>query len=255
MIQALDEARFIEVLTAGIKETKNLMARLTEFHGGKIDTEYILTVDIARAFVESGHEVKVECKNRHLVSALVANNGVNVWKILRGKRTDVAITSAGIFPLALIEVKIRVSQLKHIKEDLDKISTTVRLMNPAPASKVIGAAVFQVHVNASSGRFHGHQFKAAIVEIEDRLTKQLADYAAAHPDFSYRLQPLQGPDDGIQGTAIERDEHEAWLGEDGHATRYYAVLIRSMRPVPPAHTHIAERLTQNNERKEEKVIS
>jgi hypothetical protein len=205
MAMALDEALFLEILASGISETKNLMARLTEFHGGKVDTEYIMTVDIARAVVESGHEVKVECKNRHLVNALVAKKGFNVWKLLRGKRTDVAITSSKIFPLALIEVKIRVSQLKHIKEDLDKISTTVRLMTASAAAKVIGAAVFQVHVNASSGRFHEHEFKAAVVAIEGRLTKQLADYAKAHPDFSYRLAPLQGPDDGIQGTAIEHD--------------------------------------------------
>ena len=50
---------------------KNLMANLTEYHGGPVTTEYLLTGNIARALIARHIDgVVVECKYREMVVPL-----------------------------------------------------------------------------------------------------------------------------------------------------------------------------------------
>jgi hypothetical protein len=91
-------------------------------------TEYLLTADIAREFTERDYPVTVECHNRMFVNAITGLKAAQPRKLLRSKRTDVAVIDAGLIPLALIEVKIRVKKHRAIKGDLDKITNTMSLL-------------------------------------------------------------------------------------------------------------------------------
>ena len=52
---------------------KNLMANLTEYHGGPVTTEYLLTGNIARALIARHIDgVVVECKYREMVGPFAA---------------------------------------------------------------------------------------------------------------------------------------------------------------------------------------
>jgi hypothetical protein len=222
----------IDMLRSGLKRTKDLIAHLTEYHGGPVLTEYLLTGDLAREFVDRQYEVKVECLNRSHLNVLTATDASKAWKKLKARRTDISIVSGSTL-LALIEVKIGVRTLQKLKCDLDKIACTLAFMSPRFACDVIGAAVFQVHISGGENLFYVDQLKPAIGSVEQRLAKDLDIYARSQPGFSFELRPLQGANEGIVGRDIETepDGEQSW-GQYGHATRYYAIVIKSIRPVP-----------------------
>jgi hypothetical protein len=147
----IEKNAFLEALKHGVARTANLIATATDYHGGPVMTEYLLTADIAREFIERDYPVTVECHNRMFVNAMTGLKAARPGKLLRSKRTDVAIVELGLIPLALIEVKIRVKKLRAIKGDLDKITTTMSLLKANFAAKVIGAVVFQVHIPGTKG--------------------------------------------------------------------------------------------------------
>ncbi len=92
----ISESDFLEVLQDGTKRTTDFMAHLTEYHGGPIKTEYILTADIARAFLVKGHEVRVEKINRHLVNGLTKRKGWKPRRKFGAQRSDVAVTNTDL---------------------------------------------------------------------------------------------------------------------------------------------------------------
>jgi hypothetical protein len=69
-MRAIDENAFLEALTRCVARTTNLIAKATDSHGGPVMTEYLLTADIAREFIEPGYPVTVECPNRTFVNAM-----------------------------------------------------------------------------------------------------------------------------------------------------------------------------------------
>jgi hypothetical protein len=226
MLPTIPEDRFVEALKSGVDRTRNLLARLTDYHGGAVKTEYLLTADVAREFIERDYEVRVECKNRELIGGYIGAPGVNVRKILKGKRTDVAIVSS-LYPLAMIELKIRVTNLRHIVGDLNKLTATMACLKPEPARNVIGASVFEVH--ASDPRHYTEaQYLKAAQRIEKRIDDQLKTYALTKPDYEFKWVALQADTAGITPREIEFDEGGGTWGQDGHATRYHAILVRSL---------------------------
>lgn len=232
-LDEIDEASFLEALTAGVRRTTDLIARITEYHGDAVRTEYMITADLAREFMERGHEVKVECLNRKLVNGMVALKSARPFKVLKSMRTDVAILRDSLIPLAMVEVKIGVKTLRPLKADLKKITDTIAMMQAKYAAKVIGAAVFQVHIPGSRSRYYAEQFKAAAEKAEKGIETELTTYAAGYPEFRFTMHALQGANDGFVGRDLEPDGDSFAWGQHGHATRYHAILIRSPRPVPP----------------------
>ncbi len=243
----IDKNAFLEALKHGVARTTNLIAKATEYHGGPVMTEYLLTADIAREFIEQDYPVTVECHNRMFVNAMTGLKAAQPRKLLRSKRTDVAIVEAGLIPLALIEVKIRVKKLRAVKGDLDKITTTMSLLKANVADKVIGAVVFQVHIPGTMNRIYAADFKSAAEKIEMRLHDELASYARSRPDFRFTMRPLQSDDGGIVEREIEGFGEEAAWGADGHATRYHVIIIRSTRPAPPSTGSFEDLRRQSNE--------
>lgn len=149
-------------LKKGVARTSNLIARATEYHGGPTTTEYLLTADIAREFIEANYETHVEFLIRKFVNGITALHPQPSLPRLKGKRTDVVLAYTELIPIAVIEIKIGVASLNGIRVDLDKIIDLFRRLN-----------------------------------------------------------------DGI--SASDEDN-------DGHATRYYAVIIRDLRVPKPVKT-------------------
>jgi hypothetical protein len=113
------------------------MAKLTEYRGGPIETEYILTADLARAFLTCDCEIKIEYLNRSLLGPLVCQDDT-LKKKLGSRRTDIAITYSGIIPRSLVKLKIRANHFNRVKCDLDKIIITMSAMKPAIAASGAG---------------------------------------------------------------------------------------------------------------------
>ncbi len=227
----IDQAQFIEILKDGIDRTVSYMAQLTEYHGGPIETEYVLTADIARAFLDRGFEVRVECLNRQLVNGFSMRKGWKPRSEIGSKRTDVAVINAGLDPQAMVEVKIGVgAKLRPIKEDLVKIANTLECMAAGRASRVRAASVFQVHTPGTMRDLNTDRLKITMLKKETSLRAELQAFASNWPDLTFQLISLQNHDAGFYTTEIvHEDEVTQSLGRNGHATRYYAVLLKSVR--------------------------
>lgn len=235
--QALTDQQLLDALCAGVERSSNLIAWITNFHGGPVTTEYILTADIARELIDRNYEAAVEYANWKLVNGLTAKKGVKPRKLLGSRRTDVVVLNDSLVPAALIEVKIGVRSLAKIKGDLTKLTDTIALLNSRYAARVVAAVVFQVHVKGTDKIEWRNQLLPAIQKIEGRIEQELETYRLTAPDYSFAIHPLQSPDEGITERAIEDDGHEETLGAHGHATRFYAVLIRSKQiALPPPRT-------------------
>lgn len=235
----ISETDFVDALKCGVQRTIKLIGRLTDYPGGAVKTEYLITADIAREFIERGYEVGAECLNRHMVNAMTKLNGA-ASKDLCSKRADVAIMQDGIIPLAIIEVKIRANNFSRIQQDLHKITSTMSMMQARIASNVIGASVFEMHIAGSRKRYSVEQIKEAVLKIERAFEKHLQGYALEKPDFTFSMKPLQSLDSGVVGREIESVGNELAWGQDGHATLYWVILIRSTRSIPAPPKTIAE---------------
>jgi hypothetical protein len=156
------------------------------------------------------------------------------------KRTDVAVLFSDLPPLAMIEVKIGVKTSKGIEKDLIKITDTVDALKPQYASPVWGAAVFQVHVPGSKRRYKEDHFRTAIAKTEAKIKAGLAEHAKLYGGYDFSFCSLQSQDEGYTARALEPDGDGLAWGQDGHATRYYAVLIKSRIPMPKPPQTIAE---------------
>jgi hypothetical protein len=223
----ITEATLLEMLRAGTERTRAFIARLTDYHGGPAETEYLLTVDIAREFLDRNREVGVEGLNRSFCTALTSLNSKQAYKTLKGKRTDVVVGQL-LNPEVLIEVKIRISRYAGIAGDLRKLRDTIDFMKPAYQRGILGASLFQMHIKPTRARWRHAHFVLAVGEFEKRLRNDLHAHAHIYPNFILTLHDLMAsPTDGIVDQAIEEDgDGTPMLGEKGHATRYYAIIIK-----------------------------
>jgi len=224
MPDRISERDLIERLKRGVARTANLIAHATDYHGGPTTTGPSKQKDIAREFIEADYDTHVEFLIRFFVNGLTALRPGPRLPPLKGKRTDIVLVNTKLIPIALIEVKIGVASLNGICVDLDKITDLFRRLNSTHASKLIGAVVFQAHVGATRSRTTIQLLKTAIERKESRIRSELSDYEKRNPGFSFRMMTLQGRDDGI--SASDEDN-------DGHATRYHAVIIRDRRVPKP----------------------
>lgn len=234
MVEALTEAALVSALKKGVARSSDLIARITQYHGGPVTTEYMLTSDIARELIDQKFEVEVEYANRRMVNGMTMGRSGPSLPKLGSRRTDVAVFQAGrIAALAMIEVKIGVASLGGIKSDLEKMILTISGMKPEYAAHIWGAAVFQVHVKGTSFRTRTDQFSKAVVKVEERIRTDLAAFARTQPTFKFVMHPLQEEGGGIMPLDVAFDGDEFLAYQDGHATRYHAVLLKSSVQSPP----------------------
>jgi len=213
----MTEDQLLEGLRDGVNLTRDFMAELTDYHGGPAETEYLLTSDIARAFLAKRYPVSVELLNRKCCSLLTSTDAKAARKALKGSRTDVVVGDP-LAPDALIEVKIRIARYSGIVKDLRKLCATITWMTPLRQSKIMGVSLFQLHIAKTTRRSSRADFLKEVRGREAKFVAALKSHAAGFPDFQLTLKSLlQNPDDGI----ADADEDH-----DGHATRYYAVIIR-----------------------------
>jgi hypothetical protein len=246
MRDEISDQLLLSALRKGVKRSSDLIAQITDYHGGPVTTEYMLTSAIARELIEQRYEVEVEYLNRKMINGMTMRKSGAPRKEFGSRRTDIAVLMDKIFPLAIVEVKIGVKTLNGTKDDLLKITDTIGSLKPQFASRVRGAAVFQVHVAGSAKRFEAHHFKAAIEEIERSLGAALKSYGKAHAGFHFALHALQSKGEGVVARELESDGDGLAWGRHGHATRYYAVLVRSkQRATAPPRT-LAELKKQMN---------
>ena len=55
----ISDTVFINILKGGVQRTSRFMRELTDFRGGPVKTEYVLTTDIAREFLAQKYGVRV----------------------------------------------------------------------------------------------------------------------------------------------------------------------------------------------------
>jgi hypothetical protein len=86
------------------------------------------------------------------------------------------------------------------------------------------------------------EIQTSVPKLASGLASELEIYARSRRGFSFELRPLEGPDEGTVERDIdyEMDGETQSLGLDGHATCYYAIIVKSTRPAPPAPTTLAE---------------
>ena len=228
----ISEKDFLDILRSGIDRTSDYMHQLTNYHGGPTTTEYILTSDIARAFLEKGHEVHVEYLNRNIANGYAKKEGKSHSIIKFGKkRTDVVVTHSKLLPRAMVEIKIGIrNTLGLIKQDLEKIAGTLEYLKAGIAAEVRAAVVFQTYIAGSSNDFEITNLKKRMIKREDKLKASLAKFGAGWPQFTFELTPLQDGNSGYSPTQVYEHPEEEWeIGENGHVTRYYAIIIKSLR--------------------------
>lgn len=222
-----DEAMLIDALRAGVSRTRRFIDQLTEYHGGPVETEYLLTSDLMREFLDRGREISVEGLNRDACSALASSEPYAARAILKRKRTDVVVGDK-LIPDALIEVKIRISRHTGIAADLRKICSTIDLMKPSRQRSIIGASVFQMHLKATRRRWERAHFELAVKEFETQMKADLGTPIDRYENYDLELVDLMASaSDGIVDREIIHDHDGApMVGESGHATRYYAVIVK-----------------------------
>src|SRR5262249_14654304 len=104
------DTSLLSALRKGVKRSADLIAQITEYHGGANTTEYMLTSDIARELIKRNYEVEVEYLNRKFLNALAIRPGTSGEKF-GSRRTDIAVFVSKVVPGAIIEVKIGVKTL------------------------------------------------------------------------------------------------------------------------------------------------
>lgn len=219
------------------------MACLTEYHGGSANTEYLLTADIARAMLSKRLEVKVECLRQDFLSLLTIPRGMKLGRRFGTTRADIGVFDDPLTPRAVVEVKLGVGgTLRKVIPDLERNCNILSAMTASFAEKMQAAAVFEVHVGGRPGDIEIYRLKKKIAKIEAKLNEQLVRFGGTQPDFNFEFVPLQDESQGYTPTEIEDEETDhPSLGREGHATRYYAILIKSLRQ-PEQHETIMDKI-------------
>lgn len=247
-MRQLDEGVFIEILKAGVRSCQDYMMRLTDYHGAPATTEYLLTADIARAFLDNGYPAEVEFLYRKLVTAM--NMDKNRPLTTFGKtRADVAVVTDGI-PKAIVEVKISGTgqSLGLAKDDLTKVARLMKAYGPKSARSICAAVIFQTSFASRAGQEAEHIDTTSHLEklhrVEQDLRTELAAFASSDDEVSYELIGLLEPHSAVTATQkYESPDDTSELGQAGHVVQYHAVILRSSRPVPLPRS-FKERLQQ-----------
>lgn len=230
MSSRITERSFIEHLKRGVKRTYDLMAQVTDYHGKPVTTEYILTSDLAREFMEAGYEVRVEPVYRKLLTAITVRSGEfsSLRETMGSKRADLALVHSNVFLIAAIEIKINVSTLSPLKKDICKITDAFSYIKPTYQKKLIGACLFQVHVPGKDDRWKIDEIRAAFARKIRHIRASLSEYKQQNKSFRFNLVSLQSARTGIFERAVDFDPNleQETLGSHGHITRYYAIIIK-----------------------------
>jgi hypothetical protein len=223
----MSEDQLLDGLRVGVKRTGAFVAALTDYHGGPAETEYLLTYDVAQAFLDVGREVSVERQTQTIYSALTTSSLKTARDLVGQQRIDVVVGDR-LFPNALIEIKIRITTVAGICGDLDKLVKTLTPLNAKALRSIEGVSLFQLHLDHAAGRTTPEDFVEPLDVLERRFTTDLATFAEAWPEFTFAFRPLHmSPNEGIVAQSIDEDvDGSPILGQPAYATRYYAVLVR-----------------------------
>ena len=82
------QERQVEALCAGVGAAADFMALLTGYHGAPVETEYLITVEIARALLKAGYTVAFEYMPKRVSRSLAWEDGKKFG--LKNARFDVA---------------------------------------------------------------------------------------------------------------------------------------------------------------------
>lgn len=227
------QGRQIEALRAGVGAAADFMARLTEYHGAPVETEYLITVEIARALLDADYTVALEYMPKSLSRSLAWDKSERFG--LRNARFDIAAyqeidPSYILVPTLLVEAKIGVRALGgKLKTDLRKVVSFMKGLKPEWAQHLLAVCVFQV--DRGSGRTGKvHTWRKRADETEKRIRRELAAFGEDHSGFEFEMLPLYGSGGGVVEELDEPDGSVS-LGRAGHVARCNAILIR--RPPPP----------------------
>jgi hypothetical protein len=111
--------KLLAAVRNGVETTDSYLHQLTDYHGGPLQTEYVLTTDISRALLTSNYAVATEFLINRIQNHLYYRENGKVFP-LGSRRFDVAALDAGGLPELVVEVKIGVSSLAKIRTDLSK---------------------------------------------------------------------------------------------------------------------------------------
>jgi hypothetical protein len=97
----MGQSELLAALGNGVARSRDMIARITDYHGGPVTTEYMLTSDIARELIEHNYEVEVECLNRKMVNGETMRRSCPPLPKFGSRRTYVAVLKDEIIPLGL----------------------------------------------------------------------------------------------------------------------------------------------------------
>ena len=232
-------------LRDGVRATQSFMAQLTEYRGGPINTEYLIVGDIARAFLKRHSVVTVEGLSRKFCNVLTALDTSAARKALKGKRTDI-ILGDPLSVEAFIEVKIRIKSYKGIAGDLAKLRDTIDHMTPNRKRSVFGVVVFEMHLKSTKKRFNIKYFITDVRKFEKKFEADILRNRKNFPQYSLEIKDLMADKiDGIVDREIDEDiDGTPMWGDNGHATRYYAIIIKHNLHGTPPTSSFAEMKTE-----------
>lgn len=228
MLLSLSEKNLLSCVKSGINNSQSFIDRLTEYHGGPIGIEYILTTDIARALLDKFDTVSVEHHYARLLNALSAPSANR--KLFRSTRADVVVINDLHPPPLVVEIKIRVRKFEDIKSDVQRIMRLLNAYKPSLAQRSLGIVVFQVHLYGRKNWLESDRILRQIKIIEGKISNQFNSFADSHSDFEFQWWPFQEPDAGAVGRELDGDPSDpdaAW-GRVGHAVRYHGILLRRL---------------------------
>jgi hypothetical protein len=219
----------LRLIKAGIKNSNALMNRLTEYHGGPITTEYLLTGDIARALLDR-FDVGVEVHYKHLIN--IMNSSVGGKLTFSNTRADVVVRPDVIStPDAVIEIKIGVTRFRKISNDITRIIRYFNALKPGHFQKSLGIVAFQIYSPAHKDWYDEVKVLAKAHKIEDELKRELAKFSLGYPDFHLRWLSFQSKNSGAASRELEGhpgDPSASW-GRAGHAIRHHAIIVKRWR--------------------------
>lgn len=214
-----------DLVREGVAATDAYLHQLTDYHGGPLKTEYVLTTDIARALL-AGQEMVATEFVANTVKDHIYYRDKQASFTLTSRRFDVvALNSAGL-PELMVEIKVGVGTLKKLEEDLRKIIDFLKSARAGFANRCLALIVFQVHRGTKK---HGQltHISKEVTKLENALKRQLATFANGWSGYEFAMMPFQGPNDRIYDDEVELEEDGSKiLGRTSHATRYHAIAIR-----------------------------
>lgn len=214
-----------DLVRQGVATTDAYLHELTDYHGGPLKTEYVLTTDIARALLAGQQKVGTEFLANKVKDHLYYR-AKQASFTLGSRRFDVVALDPVGLPQLAVEIKIGVDSLKKLEGDLRKIIDFLESARAGFATRFLGLVVFQVHRGT---RKHGElaRISKGVARLEKGLKQQLATFAKGWSAYELAMMSFQGPNERIYDDEVEVEEDGLkTLGRTCHATRYHAIVIR-----------------------------